>query len=135
MKYFSIDELLHSDKADELGISNKPSPDVVRHLTALVDNVLDPVRILAGKPLVVSSGFRCPRLNAIVGGKPNSQHLKGMAADISLGSALDNRRLFDLIVASSIPFDQLIDESRYLWLHISFDPLKARQRRQILHLS
>lgn len=34
-------------------------------------------------PFVIDSGFRCKKHNADVGGKPDSMHLVGRAADIS----------------------------------------------------
>jgi hypothetical protein len=97
-----------------------------------MDNCLDPIRKAWGKPIGVNSGYRCRRLNEAVGGTPTSQHLKGEAADITTGSKEGNRRLFELIQSLGVDFDQLIDESGYKWLHISY---KAQgNRRQILHL-
>ena len=43
---------------------------------------LDELRGLVGKPIYISSGYRCPEHNAYVGGVPNSYHTKGIAADI-----------------------------------------------------
>ena len=62
----------------------------------------------------------------------NSQHLTGEAADISAGNPVENKKLFDMIVKSSIPYDQLIDESKYQWIHISYS--KVKNRKQVLHL-
>lgn len=101
-------------------------------LTALVDNVLDPLRRAWGAPITVTSGYRCTRLNAAVGGAANSHHLRGMAADITAGTRDDNRRLFALALALNLPFTQLIDEKNMAWIHISHDP--ADLRRQTLKL-
>lgn len=133
MSYFTIDELCHSDTARDYHLNNSPSPEVCRNLEALITQLLDPIRTLYGNPIIVNSGYRCPELNRIVGGKTNSQHLLGMAADISTGKADDNRRLFRLIEGSQLPFDQLIDESHYLWLHVSYNRFK-HPRRQVLHI-
>lgn len=97
----------------------------------LIDAVLDPVRRIWGRPITVNSGFRCPALNAAVRGVANSQHLTGEAADITTGSREGNRELFEKISQSGVPFDQLIDESGYSWIHISYS---GRNRRQVLHL-
>lgn len=43
---------------------------------------LQMLRDLLGKPVVVTSAFRCPAHNAKVGGVPNSYHTQGFAADI-----------------------------------------------------
>lgn len=69
MKYFSIEELIRSAKAKELGIDNTPTEDVIANLTMLVENVLDKARIGIGAPIIVNSGYRCEELNKAVGGK------------------------------------------------------------------
>ena len=131
-KYFTIDEMVRSAEATKRNIRNIPSHDVLRKLHALMDNCLDPIRALWGKPIGVNSGYRSPELNRVVGGKPTSQHQKGEAADITTGSVEGNRKLFELILASGIEFDQLIDESNYKWLHVSYTTTK--NRKQTLHL-
>ncbi len=119
MKYFSIKELTKSDTAARLGIDNTPSAAVVENLTALVDNVLDPLRELYGKPIHVSSGYRCPRLNKAVGGVASSQHLTGQAADLCQGSREENRRLF-IYLEEYCTFDQLLWENGGAWVHVSY---------------
>ena len=89
MKYFTIAELCKST-------------------TALVNNVLDPLREWYGKPITVNSGFRCPALNKAVKGSATSQHMTGQAADIDTGDRQQNKLLFDYI-QKNLPFDQLID--------------------------
>lgn len=132
-KYFTIGELCKSDTAFEMGINNTPSDNAtIERMQVLMDKCLDKVREMWGKPLGVNSGYRSPELNRAVGGKPNSQHLKGEASDITAGCKAHNRRLFEMIIASDIDFDQLIDESGYKWLHISYR--EGYNRRQVLHL-
>lgn len=134
-KNFTIDELIASTTADRLGIDNTPtSSDIYYQLAQLATNVLQPLRDLWGKPIVVNSGYRCDALNDAVGGSTHSQHLFGMAADITTGSVDGNRKLFELLMKSSIPFDQAIDEYEYKWVHISYNPNREKQRFQILHL-
>lgn len=134
MKYFTMTELTSSATARRKGIDNTPDAKAKAALSALVANVLDPLREKYGKPIVVSSGYRCPKLNKAVGGVARSQHTKGEAADIRCvsDSRAENKRLFDLIVASGLPFDQLIDEYGYDWVHVSFKD--GANRRQILHV-
>ena len=131
MKYFTIKELVKSTTAIKRHIDNTPSKEIERSLTALVEKVLDPLREAYGKPIIVTSGYRCPRLNAIVGSTPSSQHVKGEAADIKSvqDTPEENMKLFDLIVKLKLPFDQLINEHNYDWVHVSFG---ARHRRQKL---
>ena len=134
MKYFTMAELTASATARRKGIENTPDMQAKANLTALVSNVLDPLRELYGKPIVVTSGYRSVKLNRAVGGAARSQHCKGEAADIRCvsDSRAENKRLFDLIVASGLPFDQLIDEYGYDWVHVSFKD--GANRRQILHV-
>lgn len=131
MQYFTIQELTASSTARARGIDNTPNAQVEANLTKLIDAVLDPVRRIWGRPITVNSGYRCPALNVAVRGAANSQHLTGEAADITTGTREGNRELFEKISRSGVPFDQLIDESGYSWIHISYS---GRNRRQVLHL-
>ena len=119
MKYFTIRELTRSDTARWLGIDNTPPPSAVKALHDLVDHVLDPLREAWGGPIRVNSGYRCPELNKAVGGTPSSQHQRGEAADITVGSSSRNRRLLVLIKELKLPYDQLIDEKGCRWIHVS----------------
>ena len=112
MKYFSIPELCASATAQREGIDNRP-PECAYHLLhVLVEQLLDPIREAWGEPIVVSSGYRCKELNALVGGAKNSHHMLGCAADIIAGNKADHRRLFNLIrqmqQEGKIRFTQLI---------------------------
>lgn len=132
MKYFTIEELCRSTTADKYLIDNKCKKEHTANLTALVENVLDPLREAYGKPITVNSGYRCERLNRKVGGSATSDHMKGMAADISGGSQKENRRLFCLIQELGLPFKQLIDEKGLTWVHVSYDANNLK--KQILTL-
>lgn len=130
-EFFTKSELTRSDTARIRGIDNTPTPEASDALDALMWNVLDPIRRMWGKPIIVNSGYRCPKLNAAIGGSATSQHMKGEAADITAGDPTKNKELFDMIAQSAIPFDQLIDEKNYRWIHVSYRP---NGRRNILHL-
>lgn len=132
MKYFTVSELIRSDTAQQKGIDNTPPPAIKVKLTSLINNLLDPIREAWDGPISVNSGYRCPVLNKAVGGVLTSQHQKGEAADITVGSPELNQQLFDLIANGDFDFDQLIDESHYSWIHISF--AAGKNRHQILHL-
>jgi uncharacterized protein YcbK (DUF882 family) len=133
MKYFTLNELTASSTARRKGIDNTPDVTVRANLTALVANILDPLREAYGKPIVVSSGYRSPKLNRAVGGAAKSQHVTGQAADIHTLSdtPADNKKLYDLILKLKLPFDQLINEYDFNWVHVSFSP---RNRRQVLKI-
>lgn len=125
MKYFTIAELCHSTTADRLGINNRCHTEHVTKLTMLVNNVLDPLREWYGRPITVSSGFRCPELNKAVRGSVTSQHMTGEAADIDTGDRQQNKLLFEYI-RQHLPFDQLIDENNFSWVHVSFKAIGNR---------
>ncbi len=131
-----MQELTRSNTATQKGIDNTPPSIYGAALSTLANKLLDPIREKWGAPITVNSGFRSPQLNKAVGGVVTSQHCKGEAADITVGSPANNRRLFDMIVkmrdAGEIQFDQLIDEKSYSWLHVSFRA--GGNRNNILHL-
>ena len=131
MKYFTIKELCKSTTAISKNIDNSPNSEITKNLEQLVDNILDPLREKYGKPITINSGYRCEALNKAVGGSKTSQHRYGQAADITGGSKSENKKIFDLIQQLKLPFDQLIDESNFSWVHISYS---SKPRKQVLHL-
>lgn len=132
MKWFGLEELCRSAVAAKLKIDNAPTDAVKCALRDLVEYVLDPLREAWGGPIRVTSGFRCRALNRAVGGVGSSQHLRGEAADITVGSRSGNRRLMALIERLGLPYDQLIDEFGCRWVHVSFR--KGHNRRDRLTL-
>lgn len=136
-KNFTLEELTRSETAKARGINNTPSPQVIANLQTLCSSVLQPLRDAWGKPLTVTSGYRCTALNRAVGSKDTSQHRLGQAADIKCAtkSKADNKALFDLackmVKDGKMVVGQLIDEYGYSWLHIS---TQGGHRNQILHI-
>jgi len=57
------------------------------HINNILLISLDKARDIAGIPFIITSGYRCPKHNKEVGGKPNSAHLKGLAVDIKATSS------------------------------------------------
>lgn len=108
-EHFTLEELTRSDQAQRYNIKNEPNKEQLVNLQFLALNVLEPLRKAWGAPIIVTSGFRCKKVNEIVGGAPNSQHLKGMAADIRPKNRQDFNKLF-LLANSMCDFDQLLFE-------------------------
>lgn len=135
MKYFTIAEFIRSDTADKRGIDNRCKKEHVANIMNLVDNVLDPLREAYGKPIWITSGYRCPALNQAVKGSPTSDHMYGRVADIvgTPATKEENRKLFYLIQSLGLPFDQLIDESNFSWVHVGYRS-KKENRGQVLAL-
>ena len=130
MKYFTYSEMLKSDTALKHKLWNGAPKEAEENLRALVNEVLDPLREAYGKPIRVNSGYRCPRLNNLVGGSPNSQHMRGEAADIQPvdGNEADLEVLAQFLIASG-KFDQLILYPTFI--HVSYRRL-GWNRKQIL---
>ena len=133
MKHFTLKELIKSDTAIRKGIKNVPNRQEEQNLNTLVDKILDPLREAYKKPIIVTSGFRCEELNRLVGGSKTSQHRTGQAADIRTveDTVEENKKLFDLIIKLNLPFDQLINEHNFDWVHVSHS---KNNRKQILKL-
>lgn len=129
MRYFSIKEFTRSATADRLKIDNSLPPELLNAATYTLQR-LDDIRADYGKPIVITSGYRCPPLNKAVGGKSNSQHQKAQAADLKW----DEDLLAYLLQHAH--FDQLIEErsKRTKWLHISFLPSGERNMHIRLHV-
>ena len=121
-EHFTLSEFVRSETADRKHIDNTPSPEVVANLRALCRNVLEPARTAFGAPIYITSGYRCPALNAAVGGKPTSQHLRGEAADLQVKGVKNLRKLYNIIKSHGV-FDQLLYETNRTgarWLHVSY---------------
>ena len=132
IKYFSLAEFVNSATAKRLSIDNMPTFEVVDNLNHLAV-YLDGIREKLGIPILVSSGYRCPLLNKAVGGVSNSQHLKGLAADLICA---DMSKL-ESILRETGGFDQLIKEYRKgfpnsFWYHVSVCPRNGKPRNQII---
>lgn len=131
-KYFSLSEMTHSGTALRLGIANDPTGEQIKDLYRLMD-YLDKVREAFGKAIIVTSGFRSPRLNKRIGGAPDSQHMKGQAADIRPHDIKELRQLFATIRKVG-GFDQLIleePEGRTPWIHVSIPPANKPPRGDV----
>lgn len=114
--HFTVAEFERSQVASRLQIRNTMDVASRRNAERLCRQLLEPIRQLVGGPVVVTSGFRSEELNGAIGGARNSQHTRGLAADLVAPgwTALD---LCWLIRRSGLRFDQLIFEGT--WTHVS----------------
>lgn len=127
--YYTLARLVRSETALARGMDNTPPPEAIENLRRVARG-LDRVRRLLGQPLRITSGYRCPALNAAVGGTAASQHTRGEAVDFDcpgFGTPLDVARA---IRDSAIGYDQCILEFGR-WVHLSFT---ADPRRRTLTL-
>ncbi|MGR3617280.1 MAG: D-Ala-D-Ala carboxypeptidase family metallohydrolase [Paracoccaceae bacterium] len=132
-KHFDLFSLCHSETAEEEEFNNLPRNDaIIRNLRLLCQNVLDPAMSHFDLPLCVTSGYRCPELNAKIGGLASSQHMQGQAADVMM-AGLRNDELA-LWFIENTDFDELILEKfdprcgEYGWVHVSYVETGNRQK-------
>ena len=125
---FTLGEMLRSDTAlaNDIREQFDPPVEIGVNLTKLAIMVLQPLREIFNGPLTVTSGYRCERLNKAVRGSENSDHMRGLAADITCS---DVALLYEL--AAELPFRQLIYYRERNFVHISFDPDDARKQKWV----
>ena len=138
-KNFTLEELIASPTAKRHGIKNTPSETGKAKLATLAKEILQPIRDAYGKSIIVTSGYRCTKLNSIVGGAKTSDHIYCCAADIRSVSdtAEDNKTLWEVVVRlwkqGRLPkLKQCINEYNYDWVHVSFQDGRTTKRGQFL---
>lgn len=124
-KNLSLAEVMKSATAIKHGIANEPSLEHLTNLKAVAINIFQPCRDYFGKPLAVTSGYRSPELNDLIGGSKRSQHSKGEALDLDaqVYGGFTNAELFHYI-KDNLDFDQLIwefgNDQEPDWIHCSY---------------
>lgn len=126
MKYFTFRELLRSEIAIKNDIANMPvlyrEYHVYNNLEKLVEKLLDPIRKRFATPVIITSGYRCKRLNELVKGVKDSQHREGKAADFYFAGFTSKEMteaFFEIMI--SFDFDQLIYYRKRHFMHISYN--------------
>lgn len=134
---FELREFIESDTAKKRRIDNTPTFLVVAHLQEVCEVFLQPLRNAWGKPITISSGYRCPALNRAIGGVNNSAHLDGYGVDC-VSEDFDKFCQFakDFVQKAGIRFDQLIIEKSgsSRWLHFSLKGKNGQQRGEVFNL-
>jgi hypothetical protein len=114
---FSLEELTASETAERNGWDNTPNDQELANLGRLAAFLEQVKEVLAGKPIMISSGLRTKKVNDAVGSKDTSQHRIGCAADFKVPGMTPDE-VVKAIVASGIGYDQVIREFDR-WTHIS----------------
>lgn len=124
-KHFTLSEFERSGKAKEIGVKNKAPVELYSRLSTLCEKVLEPVREHFGRPVRITSGFRCLQLNRAIGSRDTSQHTLCEAADIVIDGIepLEIAKFIHL----HLSFDQCIEENGR-WVHVSYT--KRRPNRE-----
>lgn len=125
---FDTVEFERSRIATKLGIDNR-IPETLMPNAEATAYALERVRVLVKGPIVITSGYRSPKLNTAAKGSTRSAHCHALAADIHT-PMMDCRQLAELIRGSNINFDQVIYEGT--WVHFGLAKLGATPRREVL---
>ena len=122
-KNFTLQEFTKSVSAIRNGIDNSPNAEHIRNIQLLVKYVLQPLREGLNKPIRITSGYRSESLNKLIKGSKKSQHCKGQAADLQfkVDGVMNNKMIWDKVIELGLPFDQMINEFNYSWIHISYN--------------
>lgn len=135
---FDYQEFFASNTADRLGIDNLGEFKKELHYKTYINNLvnlsyqLQKLRDLLNCQefydlskldnvfIKINSGYRCPALNKAVGGRANSQHMKGEAVDFNINNIRDIKFLKTIakyIKSKNFQVDQLLVENT--WIHFS----------------
>lgn len=125
---FTYKEFEHSSKAEKSGIDNTIKHEYIRNnIKELVFQVLQPLRDKIEKPIIINSGYRCLKLNELVGGVPTSQHVFGQAVDFKV-EGMTSYEIASAVMELYLPFDQMILYDDFVHISVSI-----RDRRQLLY--
>lgn len=136
-KYFTLQEFLTSSTARQKSLENLPSWEIIEHLNELA-LFLDDLRAAWGSGIIVSSGFRCDKLNKLVGGVDNSVHKTGYAADLQPANGkFEEFKKFVKNWIKDKEFDQCIIESKgkVQWIHLGLYGNSGQQRHNIFSMN
>ena len=134
-EHFVLGEFVSSPTAEAHKIPNTPLKCHITALENLCVRCLEPTRQHFGWPITIGSGYRCPKLNALVGGVDNSQHMKGEAADVAPLELVSDSKIQDEltkmveIIKENGKWDQMIIYPTFV--HVSWKRF-GPNRHQIL---
>lgn len=126
-KHFTLEEFLVSQTASRNGIDMTPPQEVIDNLQRLVTTCMQPLRDEVNVPIFISSGYRPPALNRLIGGSVTSKHMTGEACDFKV-TGQEPHATVDLVTQLMLPFDQVIHEFGR-WVHLG---ISANLRCQVL---
>jgi zinc D-Ala-D-Ala carboxypeptidase len=133
---FALHEFTRSQWAIRMGVDNTPDAQQIENLARLANQVLEPLRAaLGGRVITIDSGYRCPQVNAAVGGAHNSAHLEGRAADILVAGMTPLQvglfvQKFYAGASGHAVLDQCIYEGA--WTHLAVAPPLTDARQEYL---
>jgi len=115
-RHFMLSELTRTDHRDFIDINHGEAMKYYTNLVNLCELVLEPIREITGA-IIINSGFRCRKVNELIGGSPTSQHMLGEAADTTYTNGFPLNEVYNEIAWAKIPFSQIILEFGQ-WIHV-----------------
>lgn len=145
--FFTYYEFIKSETATKLGIDNTPTDDTIQDNILELMRIMDKIRekwteyctlnCLPNPEIIITSGYRCNALNKAVGGSKTSAHRIGAACDFEAKNG-HNSDLFkvvqEVLFNEGIPYDQLINEKDFSWIHLGLKTQNNEHRYQIKNL-
>jgi hypothetical protein len=131
--HFSLDEFTISQTAARAGIDNTIPTELLPNIKR-VAGALEIVRGVLDVPVLISSGYRCPALNSLVGGVPTSAHTRGLAADFTAPAFGTPLQVARKLVEEGIVWDQLIYEFG-TWVHLGLAITDDAARHEVLQIA
>jgi len=130
--HFKLSEVVASQTAVRLKLSNNPTPEIIANLKRGLNELVEPVRDHFG-PLHIDSGYRSFDVNKAVGGASASAHPKGWAFDVNaLATGVTRKDIVEWLRKSTLAYDQVIFEGT--WVHMALFDIQGRQRKQLLSM-
>jgi zinc D-Ala-D-Ala carboxypeptidase len=132
-KNLTLAEVTKSQTAKRNGIDNNPSKEEIANLKLVAEKIFQPVREHFKVPISVTSGYRSKKLNKLIGGAKNSEHVEGRALDLDADvfGGVTNKEIFDFI-KTNLEFNQLIwefgDDNNPDWVHVSYREGENKKR-------
>ena len=125
--HVTLKEFQSSGLATLRNLNNEMNESQIASAKLLCENVFEPLRIHLNTPIEISSAYRSVQLNKMIKGSLSSQHCKGEAMDIKIGSKGFN------FIKDKLDFDQLIwefgNDENPSWVHVSYS---SKNRKQVL---
>lgn len=130
---FWLSEFTASQTAVRKGLDNTPPQKEMEAIIAVLAPGMQRIRSVLGTPVLVSSGYRSPELNRLIGGATNSAHTKGLAADFTSPNFGTPAQIVSRLIERQhfVQFDQVILEFGR-WVHVAFAPLGERPSLAVL---
>lgn len=128
-KNFKYSEVIHSDTAVRRKIDNNITSDSLWNNAEYLAQYLQKIRDNFNQPVIISSWYRSPNINKVVGGSNTSAHASAMAVDFTI----KNIDIFDVFtyIYNTKNITQLLIEGLggNSWIHYHLTKGREKENR------